>query len=69
MDVVEHIDFLTCEGALLADAATDVDPDAAVRTVPDLTLRELVHHVGGIHRWATATIRASARPATPASFR
>ena len=57
MDVVEHIDSLANEGELLALAATDVDPDAPVRVVPDLSLRELVHHVGGIHRWATTTIR------------
>jgi uncharacterized protein (TIGR03083 family) len=57
MDVVDHIGFLDREGELLAVAATDVDPDAPVQTVPDLSLRDLVHHVGGIHRWATTTIR------------
>ncbi len=57
MDVVEHIDFLQREGDLLAAAATDVDPDAPVTTVPDWPLRELIRHVGGIHRWATTTIR------------
>jgi uncharacterized protein (TIGR03083 family) len=57
MEVAEHIDFLASEGELLALAATDVDPDAPVQAVPDLSLRDLVHHVGGIHRWATATVR------------
>ena len=57
MDVVEHIDFLQHEGELLASAATDVDPDTPVATVPDWPLRDLVRHVGGIHRWATTTIR------------
>ena len=28
-----------------------------MQTVPDQSLRDLVHHVGGIHRWATTTIR------------
>ena len=41
----------------LGDAADGVDPDAPVGTVPDWSLRELVHHVGGIHRWATTTVR------------
>jgi uncharacterized protein (TIGR03083 family) len=57
VDVAEHLDFLQREGELLALAATDADPDAPVLTVPDWRLRELVHHVGGIHRWATTTIR------------
>lgn len=61
MDVAEHIDFLQREGELLALAATDVDPDAPVTTVPDWSLRELVHHLGGVHRWAATTIR-EARP-------
>jgi uncharacterized protein (TIGR03083 family) len=57
MEVAEHIDFLQHEGELLATAATDVDPDMPVATVPDLPLRELVRHIGGIHRWAATIIR------------
>jgi uncharacterized protein (TIGR03083 family) len=57
MDAAEHVDFLEREGELLATAATDIDPDVPVATVPDQSLRELVWHIGGIHRWATATIR------------
>ncbi len=57
MEVHEHLDALQHEGDLLATAATDVDPDAPVMTVPDLTLRALVHHLGGIHRWAATTVR------------
>lgn len=57
MEVHEHLDFLQREGELLATAATDVDPDTPAATVPDFPLRELVRHIGGIHRWATTTIR------------
>jgi uncharacterized protein (TIGR03083 family) len=57
MEVAEHIAFLQHEGELLATSATDVDPDTPVATVPDWPLRECVHHVGGIHRWAATTIR------------
>jgi uncharacterized protein (TIGR03083 family) len=57
MHAAEHIDYLEREGALLATAAFDVDPDAPVATVPDQSLRDLVQHIGGIHRWAETTIR------------
>ncbi len=57
MEVDEHIDFLQHEGELLAIAATDVDPETPVTTVPDWPLRDLLHHIGGIHRWAATTIR------------
>ena len=57
MDVHVHLDALQREGDLLATASTDVDPDAPVTIVPDFTLRALVHHIGGIHRWAATTVR------------
>lgn len=57
MEVAEHIDFLQREGDLLATAATDVDPDAPVATCPDWKLRDLLRHIGGIHRWAATTVR------------
>jgi uncharacterized protein (TIGR03083 family) len=57
VDVAEHVDFLANEGELLASAASGVDPDTPVGTVPHWSLRDLVHHLGGIHRWATTTIR------------
>ncbi len=57
MEVAEHLDFLQHEGELLALAATGVDPDTPVATVPDWRSRDLVRHVGGIHRWAATTIR------------
>lgn len=57
MEVAEHIAFLQQEGERLAAAATDVDPDTPVATVPDWPLRDCVRHIGGIHRWASTTIR------------
>jgi uncharacterized protein (TIGR03083 family) len=44
------------EGAALGDAADGVDPDVPVGIVPDWSLREVVRHIGGIHRWATAML-------------
>lgn len=57
MEPAEHIDFLQHEGDLLATAAAAADADTPVATVPELSLRDLVRHVGGIHRWATTTLR------------
>lgn len=45
MDVGERIDALRREGRLLVDAA--------VRTCPGWVVRDLVRHLGGVHRWAT----------------
>lgn len=47
------LDGLLAAGRLMAEAATESSLDAVVPTCPDWTLRDLVHHVGGVHRWAT----------------
>src|SRR5258708_14679634 len=52
MDVAEHIDALRREGGMLAAAAARTDLDAPVPTCPDWRLRDLLRHVGGVHRWA-----------------
>lgn len=57
MHVDRHIEWLEHEGEALAVAAMGVDPDSPVGIVPDWPLRDLVRHIGGIHRWATTTIR------------
>jgi uncharacterized protein (TIGR03083 family) len=59
--LVRHLECLQSEGVALADAAEGVDPDTPVGIVPDWPLRDLLRHVGGIHRWAATTIR-EARP-------
>ncbi|MEA3019915.1 MAG: hypothetical protein QOI47_1439 [Actinomycetota bacterium] len=56
MDNDELIDALAAEGGLLVAAVERGDPDAPVPTCPEWTLRELVRHVGGIHRWATRIV-------------
>jgi uncharacterized protein (TIGR03083 family) len=55
MDVDTHLDHLTAEGLLLADAAARAGWDAPV-TACDWDVRQLVTHVGGIHRWAAAIV-------------
>jgi uncharacterized protein (TIGR03083 family) len=51
MDVEALIDRLAADGPSFADAATSAGLDAPVPAT-DWTVRDLVTHVGGIHRWA-----------------
>lgn len=55
MGVDEHLDQLESDGVRLADAATDLG--AAVPPCPQWTVRDLVTHLGGVHRWATSIVR------------
>lgn len=52
MDTSDHIAALRREGALLAAVADITGPDVDVPTCPGWRVRDLVHHVGGVHRWA-----------------
>jgi uncharacterized protein (TIGR03083 family) len=63
VEVSEHIASIRREGVLLADAAARVDLDAAIPTCPEWRMRDLVRHIGGIHRWAAMHVReARMRP-------
>jgi uncharacterized protein (TIGR03083 family) len=50
------ISSLRREGEILAAAADRAGPDAQVPTCPRWRVRDLVHHTGGVHRWATAHV-------------
>jgi uncharacterized protein (TIGR03083 family) len=54
MDLSTHLQALTEEGRLLADSV--VDFDAQVPTCPEWTVRDLVRHVGEVHRWARSHV-------------
>ncbi len=56
MEVTAHIEALRREGELLAVAVDATDPGAAVPTCPEWTMRDLVRHLGGVHRWATGYV-------------
>jgi uncharacterized protein (TIGR03083 family) len=56
MQVTEHIDALRREGALLAAAAEQSEPDVSIPTCPGWTMRDLLLHTGGVHRWAAAHV-------------
>jgi uncharacterized protein (TIGR03083 family) len=40
----------------MADAAGNAAPDAHVPTCPEWVVRDLVRHLGGVHRWATGYV-------------
>lgn len=56
MELREHIEALRTEGLLLADSAESTGFEPAVPTCPDWTVRDLVRHVGEIHRWALSHV-------------
>lgn len=62
MDVPSLIGVLRSEGQLLGDAAARAGLTAEVPTCPGWAVRDLLLHVGGIHRWA-ATVVGEARTA------
>jgi uncharacterized protein (TIGR03083 family) len=56
MKITEYIDALQREGRLLAAAAMRTELGAPISTCPGWRMRDLVRHVGGVHRWATGYI-------------
>ena len=56
VEIAEHLDRLDAEGTALADAAERVDFDAAITHCPDWTVRDLLGHIGDVHRWAAEIV-------------
>jgi uncharacterized protein (TIGR03083 family) len=61
MNTSEYISALAEQGELLARAATGIDLDTRVPTCPEWNLRQLLTHIGGVHRWAASYV-TSGRP-------
>jgi uncharacterized protein (TIGR03083 family) len=59
MDVAEHLAYLSADGPLLADAAARAGWDTPVPGTA-WAVRDLVSHVGGVHRWAAEIVRTAA---------
>ena len=57
MDISEHIAAVRAEGDLMAGVLGTVDIETPVPTCPDWVVRDLVKHLGGVHRWATAFVK------------
>lgn len=58
MRLEELLEELRQQGVLLAAAAEATDLDATVPSCPGWTVRDLVRHVGMVHRWATEVVTA-----------
>lgn len=56
MHVAEHIAALRREGALLVRAAAVADLGADIPRCPNWTVRDMLRHMGGVHRWANAYV-------------
>lgn len=57
METGRHIDALERAGLDLVDAVAKAGLGAGVPTCPEWTVRELVQHVGYVHRWAASYVR------------
>ena len=64
MDVREHIAAIAEHAERLEAAAASAGLDASVPTCPEWAVRDLVGHLGGIHRWAASFV-AEARTDPP----
>jgi uncharacterized protein (TIGR03083 family) len=56
MEVAAHVEALAAEGEHMTAAAAVVAPGTAVPSCPEWTVRDLVRHMGGVHRWATGYV-------------
>src|SRR5262245_46106718 len=56
MELDDYIATLESEGKLFTAAIAATDVDAPIPTCPSWVMRDLVHHQGEVHRWATTII-------------
>ena len=56
METREYISVLAKEGGLLVEASRGTNASAPVPTCPEWALRDLLAHIGFVHRWATAYV-------------
>ncbi|MGW0733581.1 maleylpyruvate isomerase family mycothiol-dependent enzyme [Streptomyces sp. NPDC002851] len=56
LTVERHLDVLRDAGSELAAAAEKAGLDAPVPSCPGWTVRDLLEHTGGVHRWAAAYV-------------
>ncbi|MGW7579399.1 maleylpyruvate isomerase family mycothiol-dependent enzyme [Streptomyces sp. NPDC054765] len=67
MEITEFVETLRLDGSLLADAAEEAGPDARIPACPEWQMRDLVTHVGQVHRWATEFVTQGVQqPGRPA---
>jgi len=56
VETTEHLAELRRHGELLGAAAERSDLDTPIPTCPDWTMRDLLRHMGDVHRWAAAHV-------------
>lgn len=56
MRVEEHLETLRRDGTILAEVAQRAGLDAVVPPCPGWQVRDVLLHIGGVHRWATAYV-------------
>jgi uncharacterized protein (TIGR03083 family) len=61
MEVKEHIAYLREHGYRLEQAVRAAGLESGVPTCPQWSARDLIVHVGGVHRWATSHLVGDAR--------
>ena len=65
MDTAQHIAALEQDGNLLAAAAERAGLGAPVPSCPPWMVRDLLRHLGYVHRWAASHVRGEPRPGDP----
>lgn len=68
MEFAVWMDALRREGERMAKVVSRVSPDAPVPSCPDWSVRDLVRHLGRVHRWAGLMV-AEGRTEPPADLR
>src|SRR2546425_8335746 len=56
MVFLEHVAALRREGELLGATAARTDLDTPIPTCPGWRMRDLIGHIGDVHRWAAAHV-------------
>ena len=62
LDTPTYLDHVRRDARRTAELVRTGPLDAPVAACPGWSLRDLVTHLGGVHRWATAAVRSAARP-------
>ena len=61
----DHLAHLAADVAVIDALLADADLDAPVPDCGDWALRDLVRHLGGVHRWATAVVLSGEKQEQP----
>jgi uncharacterized protein (TIGR03083 family) len=66
MQVSQYVAELERAGLRLSHVVAVLDLDDPVPTCPNWVVRDLIHHLGGVHRWATSFVESRrSEPTTP----